>query len=301
MQRRKGRYYLGRVIKEGLLTQEKLLDGIRHPGVFEKGKYKWTIVGCEEGDVDGSPYIFGNVAKYEDNGAVPVVREESRDEMEVTVHGLLVAKSPFIYFRGFSGIAYMHVWNAIEEWTFRKIFSRIITGKYDNFFVECTVEPISDLKSFTTRIMGLKTIMNMQARVHPPNPLFGSLWEELKDYMIERKATTLNIKEECSSDKGGLLTNIQMAIQKILSKEIALVTQPLPLMDAAMLMATDGYGRGQIIGEDEDSTQVIIRTADTQKSFLFAKEPEVAALATKVYAQLHEISKERNMKHASKK
>ena len=79
------------------------------------------------------------------------------------------------------------------------------------------------------------------------------------------------------------------------------MTQPLPLMDAAMLMATDGYGRGQIIGEDEDSTQVIIRTADTQKSFLFAKEPEVAALATKVYAQLHEISKERNMKHASKK
>ena len=99
MQKRKGRYYLGRVIKEGQLTQEKLLEGIRHPGVFEKGKYKWTIVGCEEGDVDGSPYIFGNVAKYEDNGAVPVVREESRDEMEVTVHGLLVAKSPFIYFR----------------------------------------------------------------------------------------------------------------------------------------------------------------------------------------------------------
>ena len=83
MQRRKGRYYLGRVVKDGQLTQEKLLDGIRHPVVFEKGKYKWTIVGCEEGDVNGSPYgdilICAASGSKEHAGKVAYIRNAPDD------------------------------------------------------------------------------------------------------------------------------------------------------------------------------------------------------------------------------
>ena len=50
------------------------------------------------------------------------------------------------------------------------------------------------------------------------------------------------------------------------------------ITDAAMLMAADGYGHGKIIGE-QNGEEVVIRTSDTHKSFLFAKEPDPSELA----------------------
>jgi hypothetical protein len=71
---------------------------------------------------------------------------------------------------------------------------------------------------------------------------------------------------------------------------------PVDITDAAMLMAADGYGHGKIIG-DQRGEEVVIRTSDTHKSFLFAKEPEPSELAKAAAKFFEEISEERDMQH----
>lgn len=281
------------------MDQSKLIEAIKNPVVVEKGQYKWTIVDVQEGTVGKSPYVFGNLAKYEDTGTVPIVEESERAQYEMPVPGLLIAKSPFVYFRDFSGIAYMHVWNSIEEKAFRRRFSKIICKKYDDFFVDCAIESISDIRSFTGKVGGLKAILEVKARVQPPNPLFGICWKSLHKYMTERRAAVVSVKEESPAERGGLSTEIQDLMLKVLAKKFDAIGVP-SMTDAALLMAADGYGRGQVIGIDGDSTQVIVRTTDTQKSFLFAKEPSAQALAEQVYQMLEAVSIERKMKHADR-
>ena len=61
-------------------------------------------------------------------------------------------------------------------------------------------------------------------------------------------------------------------------------------------MAADGYGRGKVIGI-ENGDEVIIKTSDTQKSFLHEKEPEPQELAVKTKSQFDKVTSERDMKH----
>ena len=86
-------------------------------------------------------------------------------------------------------------------------------------------------------------------------------------------------------------------IRKVLREEFSTLLKP-SMTDAALLMATDGYGRGQVVGVDADNAQVVVRTSDTQKSFLFEKEPVAQSLAEHVYQMLEHVSLERKMSHA---
>ncbi len=61
-------------------------------------------------------------------------------------------------------------------------------------------------------------------------------------------------------------------------------------------MAADGYGAGKVSGFNGEES-VTIHTADTQKSFLFDKEPSPEELAEKAHKHFSDISKERDMKH----
>ena len=66
--------------------------------------------------------------------------------------------------------------------------------------------------------------------------------------------------------------------------------------DAAILMAADGYGRGKVIGI-EQGEEGIIKTSDTQKSFLHSKEPIPSELTLKAKSQFDKVTKERDMQH----
>jgi hypothetical protein len=61
-------------------------------------------------------------------------------------------------------------------------------------------------------------------------------------------------------------------------------------------MAADGYGHGKVTGESERE-EVIIRTSDTHKSFLYAKDPDPTALAESAAKLFSSISDERHMGH----
>ena len=111
---RKGRYYLGRVVKTNL-DQEQLMDTIVNPPTVSIGKFDWTITDVIDCRDDKFPYVFGKMSKYAKEGHAKVIDEIQKSQVEADVPNLLEASSPFVYLPEFSGIAFLHVWNGIWE------------------------------------------------------------------------------------------------------------------------------------------------------------------------------------------
>jgi hypothetical protein len=292
---RRGRYYLGRVLKLGLLDQQYLLDAIRNPAIIGAKNYRWTITDLSEGIINNTSYIFGKLSKYSQEGHVTIVDSQTKLQVDSLAPNLLIASSPFVYIPDFSGIAYLHVWNGIQEGTFRNRFKGIIEAKYNNFFVDCLIEPITDYRTFVKRISRISNFRELSAKVHPPNPLFGRLWEKLDKYIRRRNADEIDIKETKEEGKG-IDTKIVFLINAILDNPYYEPDKSPDITDAAILMAADGYGSGKVTG-DEDGSLVTIRTGDNQKSFLFSKQPNPDDLAISAGKLLERITKERDMRH----
>lgn len=224
-----------------------------------------------------------------------LVDTSTKSEVEALAPNLLIASAPFVYLPQYSGLAYMHAWNGVESDVFPRRFKAIIERTYDNFFVGCEVEPIADYRAFSLKLEGLDRITELSAKVHPPNPLFGRLWGSLNQYIKERNASEVAVRE--TQDQGrGLSTSITMLITSILRDPEFVPNSEVAIADAAMLMAADGYGSGRVVG-DHDGEQVVIRTSDTQKSFLFTKDPVSNELASEAEKHFHRVSIERDMKH----
>lgn len=305
MANQRGRYYLSRVIKLGNLTQDKLVTAILGAPVLRIGKFDWAITDAVDGRTLVPHFVFGKLAKYSSDGHVTVVDPARKSQLETLAPNLLVASSPFVYLPEYSGIAYLHVWNGIQEDLFPKRFCSLIQAAYEDFFVECSVEPVADYRAFVEKLKQLDRITEMSAKVHPPNPLFGRYWEPLKNYIVHRNAEELSVREK-KTDGAGLRTQLAQIMERLGDgnpSDEQLAALPLPtaqspvdVTDAAMLMAADGYGHGKVIGENRGD-EVIIRTSDTHKSFLFAKEPEPTELAKAAAEFFKKISDERQMEH----
>jgi hypothetical protein len=293
MPNQRGRYYLSRVIKLGGATQETMISQILNPPVRNIGKYAWSITDAEDGRKKTPAFIFGKLTKYSSEGRVNVVDPAKRSQVEAPAPNLIVASSPFVYLPEYSGLAFLHVWNGIQEDLFPKRFASLI----DNV----SVEPIADYRAFVEKLEGLERITEMSVKVHPPNPLFGHLWGPLKKYIEKRNAEEVTIKEKKITGDG-LHTQLTGSMQRVLSQategqpSLVGLTEEPDITDAAILMAADGYGNGKIVGE-EKGEEVVIRTSDTHKSFLFSKEPEPLKLAQTAASNFKKISKERRMKH----
>ncbi|MGB8980891.1 MAG: hypothetical protein WCC12_03365, partial [Anaerolineales bacterium] len=153
----RGRYYLSRVIKLGQLNQDNLIVAMRRPASIVTGKYAWTITDVRVvARRKKVIYVFGKLSKYNPEGTVKVVNENEKAETRVIEPNLIEASSPFIYIPEFSGLAFLHVWNKIEREIFARRFSRIIEQSFDNFFVTCKIEPITDLRKFIERLMNIE-------------------------------------------------------------------------------------------------------------------------------------------------
>jgi hypothetical protein len=297
MKNQRGRYYLSRVIKLGELTQDKLMAAVLNAPVLRVGKFEWAFTDAMDGRESTPRFVFGKLAKYSSEGHVRVVNPARRSQQDAPAPNLLIASAPFVYLPEFSGLAFMHVWNGIQEDLFPKRFCSLIEAAYEGFFLDCTVEPIADYRAFVEKLHSLERIIEMSATVHLPNPLFGHWWENLKDYIVHRNAEELSIKER-KSDGGGIKTDLPSLMEGRLSQTGVGEPHnpPVDVTDAAMLMAADGYGKGKIVGE-QAGQEVVIRTADTQKSFLFAKDPAPSELAEHAARFLQAISNERDMGH----
>jgi hypothetical protein len=291
----KGRYYLGRVIKSGLLDADKLIDAIVQSKALTIRKFTWIFTDVVDGRSDSLPFVYAKLSKYSREGQVTIVDPDAKSQIDALAQNLLVASSPFVYLPTFSGIAYLHIWNEIQEELFERRFKILIESVYENFFVDCQIEPVSDYRAFTTKVRELDRITEIAAKIHPPNPLFGRIWGPLKEYVQKRNASEASFKEQ--QDGGtGLRTNIVPLMEGILENPKFEPAEEVDITDAALLMAADGYGLGKVSG-DKEGEEVVIRTSDTQKSFLFDKEPTAEALAYEAAAYFRETSEERDMRH----
>jgi hypothetical protein len=110
---KRGRYYLGRVIKLGTLDQGRLMDAIVNAATLTIGKFRWTIINVTDRRTADPAFVFGHLAKFSAEGHVTVVDTHARALVDALAPNLLVASAPFVYLPEFSGIAYLHVWNGI--------------------------------------------------------------------------------------------------------------------------------------------------------------------------------------------
>ncbi|WP_083405131.1 hypothetical protein [Idiomarina sp. MD25a] len=291
---RRGRYYLGRVVKINL-DQKRIMDAIANAPTVSIGKFDWTITDVVDNRSEDTPYVFGKLSKYAKEGHATVIDEASRLQVDADVPNLLEASSSFIYLPEYSGIAFLQVWNGIQEDVFPRRFKSIIEATFDGFFVACDVEPVSDYRAFTSRLKKLSYFTEFSATVHPPNPLFGRLWGSLNQYIEHRNASEVAVKEQTSKAEG-LKSKIIELMDRIMDSPDYEPDEPPAIGDAAILMAADGYGRGKVVGM-ENGDEVVIKTSDTQKSFLHDKEPTPEELAAKAKIHFEKVSNERDMKH----
>lgn len=296
--RGKGIYYVGRIIKLGMLNQEKLINALKKSSSISVRGNSWTLLDVKEIKFDSTHFVSGQLCKFRPKGEVVLVDENKKTEEKHFEPNLKIASSPFLYIPEHSGIVFLNISNEIEVETFRKRFCSIIEETYDKFMVECHIEMISDLRSFAKKIDLLDGIYEINARISPPNPLFGPLWSSLKKYLDERNTEKMHICEE-SSKNTPIVTDLKKHIKRASNQTINNPYKPekeLPIGDAAILMSADGYGSGIIKGKSADNL-IIIKTSETVKNFSFFRKPVPSELYNKAKKIFENIESKRHMEH----
>lgn len=164
--------------------------------------------------------------------------------------------------------------------------------------MDCDIELVTDLKTFAAKLLSLHGIFKIEARISPPNPLFSPLWESLEKYLRGRNTDRMTLIED-APESDVLQTNLPNLVEAA-SRQTAesrfIPQTEIPIGDAAILMAADGYGSGVIRGR-RDNEVVVIKTSETALSFPFEKTPDPYALYTKALEIFNRIEKQRHMEH----
>ena len=293
-------YYLGRILKINL-TNDKLLHALSSPSKVEGRGYLWTFINHKVfGKNNKILFVYGELAKYVPTGEVEQVDEKKHASHNLEVDHQLMAQSPFVYIPEYSGIVYQHVWNKIEQKAFVQNFGKIISETFGKFFVECQIESVAEYLQFVRKLKTIKRISKLDATVHPPNPLFGRLWEKLRNYLKERELQELSLKEQAKRDdriNSNLLEILKGVTEEKLTQE--LLPQDIDIGDAVILMAADGYGKAKVEGYDGRRI-IVIRTSDIIKSFKCDAKPDPEQLYKIAKGLFKDISKQRYMKHGEK-
>ncbi len=148
----------------------------------------------------------------------------------------------------------MHVWDKVDRSMFLTQFVKVVVQHFGDFFVDCEIEPIVDIRTFAAKLLDLDIITAIEAKVHPPNPLFGRAWESLDKYIDERNASELKIGEQGTKERP-LKTNLPK-IASALALDQASTISEVDVTDASILMAADGYGSGKVSGYNKDAEKL---------------------------------------------
>lgn len=294
---KKGTYYLGRVVKTGALDTDHIKASLRSPNSVSRYGSAWTFVDIQELTDGRSVYFFGRMVKYDPKGEVSVVDPEQRKEVRQSEPNMTIASSPFVYVPEYQGLSFLHVSNQIEHSAFMNRWAEVVNASHHQILAECAVDPIADLRSFVRKLQSLDGIYRVSASVSPPNPMFGPLWEELKEYLAKRRTERMKVEED-SGQGTPIDTNLAEHVQGILdqTEERPYQPEPLPIGDAAILMAADGYGKGYVRGRQGEDF-IVIRTSETVRNFSFLRDPKPKDLYRKTVEILERIREERHMEH----
>jgi hypothetical protein len=294
----RGTYYIGRVIKLGQLNDDALSGAILKPSIVHIGKHAWTFINAARYNFESEEFLFGRLSKYSPDAEVKVIDESRRQEMTRVEPNLSIASSPFIYLPRHSGIAFLHVANHVDRHIFVRRFCDVVKGSLQNFFVDCAIDLVSDLQTFASKLKRLNGIVEISVNISPPNPVFAPLWQPLKNYLDDRNLGKLDVAEQAPVGEF-LNTNLPTHVSAVAEQTDATPykpIEPLPLTDAAILMAADGYGEGVVRG-NQDGVLVVIKTSETAKNFAFDRNPRPEELFAVVSKLFKEIERDRKMEH----
>lgn len=291
-------YHLGKVIKLGNMKPELVVEAIFDPKPVYWWKNSWSFFDAKEYEYQTTKYVWGKLSKFNPEGEVIIADPSSNQEIVQPEPNLQIASSFFVYIPSLSGIAFSNVTNHINEYQFQRLFCRIVNERHFGRLAECHIEFISDLKTFAQKLLSLDGISGISAQVFPPNPIFGPLWEELKEYIRKRRSEKMMVRED-SGPKENLATKLPQIVEAILQQphnKPYVPEAPLPVGDAAILMAADGYGSGQVKGRRKGE-MVIIKTSETIKNFALPEGHSPEQLFLTAYDEFKQIEMDRHMKH----
>ena len=291
-------FYVGRVVKTGFDTKE-FIGALIDSKPFYNNEIVWSIIEVEQVTLENQVYIKGELSKARPDARVTVLNTELSKKEEKEEPRLVQGISEFVYLPEFSGIAFRSIPNQIEPKAFIRIFSKIIENTLGNFFIQCEIKMLDDLRSFYDRLSLMDSIEVIKARVKPPNPLFGKLWESLKKYLNDRKLDELQLKE--IAKKKGINTKIKELIQLILEGSEQKIQEyiaenQISLTDLALLMSLDGYGDGRLDGK-QGQKHFFIKTHEKIVHFSLPTEHDFTAIYNETNIILKGISDERYMEH----
>ena len=288
---------MGRVIKLGHIDNKKFIQALLKPTPIHRYKHSWTFIDVKVFELPEGNFVYGRLSKYLPDGEVVTVDPAKGEEVTQEEPNLSISSSPFVYIPEYSGIAFLRVPAGIEPKTFMDRFPKIVNQTYGNFFVDCSIKPISDLQTFASKLAKLSGIYKISANVSPPNPMFGPLWESLKEYLKQRRTNKLTLQEDSVTGEY-LNTDLPEHIMNVAeqTEKDPYEPSPLPIGDAAILMAADGYGTGFVKGKQQQDI-VTIRTSETIKNFPFTKSPDPVELFLKAHSVLSKIKTDRHLRH----
>jgi len=291
---RTNQFYLMRISKLGELTTNGILEAISNPPSFEVGKYAWTIdkplVGEIESDGYRTTYCGGHLIKYDREAIVEVVDEKKKKVVLKPEPNLQMASSQFSYLPEYQTILFRKVWNHIHEDTFERRFQRLIRLYHSDFFVDLDLNDIASGEKFHIELGKLTSVSSIRAKVHPPNPLYHRYWKGLSDYLRNRNAQTIEVIEHAARE-GQLESSITTAAQSIQN------TRPADsVVDAAVMMAADGYGAATVTGKSKKST-VTISTSDSSTILHLPSDVSVSDLSLQALRISENIQTERGLEH----
>lgn len=292
-------YYMGRVAKGGQLDSEKIIEAVLNPTPISWWGKGWSFFDAQRYTIREIDFIFAKLSKYHPDGEVVISNPDSKKESIQGEPNLRIASSTFIYIPKYAGIVFNTYPNHINEHQFGEHFAHIVASTYDNFFVDCTVNLIADLRSFAEKLSKLEGIYKISAKVNPPNPLFGPLWKSLKEYLDSRNAETMLVRESAGDDEP-INTQLPFHVQQVVEQtqeEPYNPSEKLPIGDAAILMAADGYGKGLVQGHQHGQEMVTIKTSETNRNFAFDRDPDPVALFEEASLIFDRIEKDRHMEH----
>jgi hypothetical protein len=275
-----------------------VIASIREPKTVNWWSNGWSFLDVSEGEIRGVKFVCAKLSKFNPEGEVVIADTDSNQEIVQSEPNLRLASSFFIYIPSVSGIAFAKVANHIDEFQFPRRFCQIVNETHDNFFVDCQIKMISDLQTFAAKLVSLDGIEKIAATVHPPNPLFGPLWEPLKEYIRKRRTSKMTLSEKAAVGES-LSTDLPKHVAeaaKQTSEHQYKPRDPLAVGDAAILMAADGYGSGIVQGRRANE-RVVIRTSETVKNFSLKSEHSNEELFLEAYRILKEIEDFRHMEH----
>ena len=194
-------YHLGKVIKLGNMKPELVVEAIFDPKPVYWWKNSWSFFDAKEYEYKNVKYVWGKLSKFNPEGEVIIADPASNQEKVQAEPNLQIASSFFVYVPSLSGIAFSKVTNHINEYQFQRLFCQIVNERHFGRLAECHIEFISDLKSFAQKLLSLDGISGISAQVFPPNPIFGPLWEPLKEYIQKRRSEKMMVREDSGQGK----------------------------------------------------------------------------------------------------